>query len=184
MLRAAATLAMLLVACTADEEKNPPPIGGTAGGASVTAGAQGETGQADDDGGGSMGAGSGGVQQPDLGMDLLLSGRVLAGAPNIVTPLNCALRLFEPGGIDPATGNIVDVALQVPLTVQQLPHPYQVGINDAAGVIMPGQAVYATVTCDIDEDGLFDNLGGFYPQLPLELFQLPSTGIDVELFFQ
>ena len=185
MTRLLASLVLLLAACGEEEKKNPPPIGGTAGGASVSAGGQGETGPGDDDdAGGTMHLSGGQQPVPDLGMDLLLAGQILSGDPTITTPLNCALRLFEPGGIDPATGNVIQIGLQIPVTVQQFPTAYQVSIDDAAGVIGPGQAVYAAVTCDVDGDGLFDNVGGFYPALPLELFQLPATGIDVELFFQ
>ncbi len=109
----------------------------------------------------------------------LISGLLLAGTTG-VTPTSCLVRLHELDSLDPGSGLPVEIAAEISVDVDGLPQPYV--MEDMAGFLVgPGDQVYVSALCDVDGDGAPDNLGAYYPQVPLEPVLLPAGDIDLTL---
>lgn len=185
-------------ACQGDPAPPPPPIDndptigpvtlpmGMSGAAPSTSATTEGTGPTDGSGdttgreplptGSGSGSGSGTSAQGPL-----LSGQLLDGPTGLV-PDTCRIRMHTLDSIDPGSGLPVDTAAEITATIQALPQMYVVD-SVPGGAIGVGDEVYVSALCDVDGDGVLDNLGAYYPQIPLESVVLPAMGVDMTLDF-
>lgn len=176
----ASTFAILLLACQ-DPELPPPPIGGSGspvppmGGQASGSGADasGTLGSGTLDGGSSESSTTGG------GSALLVTGRLVDG-PSQLQPVSCDVRLHLLESFDRGSGLPTESFYEERFFVQALPQPYAIAsVPDA--LVGPGDSIYVSTICDVDGDGVDDNLGAYYPTIPAEPVLLPAVGIDLTL---
>lgn len=184
------TCSLLIGACQREPDPPPPPIqGGPSGGpvippnptasvdtgttsatASTTGGTADTTGMATD----------GGVSGPETGgPNPLISGHILDGPAGVV-PMTCMIRLHTFESLDPGSGLPIDIAYEAVSTVQDLPQFYAINVVPD-GIVGEGDDVYVSTRCDVDGDGALDDVGAYYPQVPLETVLLPAQDIDLVL---
>lgn len=194
MRRGAAALAVTIAlagACGTGETSRPPPIDGTVGSS------PGQGGGAVDDGdgagttgdtttaaatGGTTGIATGatGIATGTTGVfSDILRGSILTDASLFPLPMNCSLRLHEPGAVDPGTGLSTGPLIDVPVILDEQEQRFDIGLAEVQGIVNMGDLVYVEVRCDVDGDGAFDTVGGWFPLLPAELVELPAEDIDL-----
>jgi hypothetical protein len=183
-----------------DGDVDGGPAGGGQTGAGQTGGGQtggGQTG-AGQTGGGQTGAGqTGGLQTGGLqtggaltgfasadtfgtSVDLsVLSGSILSDDTLFPLPMNCSVRMHEPGAVDPGTGLSSGALLDVPVTLEGPQQLYDIGLDQVQEIVNQGDLVYVEVRCDVNGDGAFDDVGGWFPLLPAEIVELPAEDIDL-----
>ena len=109
----------------------------------------------------------------------ILSGSILTDASLFPLPMNCGLRLHEPGAVDPGTGLSSGPIIDVPVVLDEPQQRFDIGLDEVQEVVNQGDLVYVEVRCDVDGDGSFDTVGGWYPLLPAEIVELPAEDIDL-----
>ena len=182
-------LVLALGACGDSESGNPPPVG--SGPMTLTAA---DTGQMMMSSGGSdestagndtmtMGTTSSSMDDSTTGppeMFTVISGEFVDGGGGVQVPIECRIRFWAPGHIEPSTGVDTGEFLfqRGGFVVDEFPQAYSIS-NDEVSMIDFGMVGYAGAQCDADANGQFDDdVGGFYPTLPLEQITVPSSGVD------
>jgi hypothetical protein len=176
------------------EDGRPPPVQVTAGSSPgvVGGGPGGGPGGADDQGvtsgagddatmGGATGLGTFGatIGAATTGDLSVLSGSILTDESRFPLPMDCTIRLHEPGAVDPGTGLSSGALLDVPISVGDTQQRFDIGADEVVGIVNQGDLVYVEVRCDVNGDGAFDEFGGWYPLLPAEIVELPGEDIDL-----
>ena len=138
-------------------------------------------------GGGTSGSASGSTGGTDGGstgaVTDLLSGQFVDGSGGTyVPPFTCSIRFHAPGEIEPTTGVDSGFTLQQTFTIDSFPSDWVVTAQSSGGAINVGDTGYVTASCDTDGDFLNDdNVGGWYPTLPLDLVTVPAAGLDISI---
>lgn len=197
MRRIAFSLALcLVVACGEDDEdRNPPPVGSGNGGPMVgSASGSNTNGSATSGAGASTGAGgSSGIQTGGLTMgplttasssgavlDTILTGRFLDGGGGFALPITCTVRFHRPGEINPSNGVDTASTFSRAFEIDAFPQSFTITNDEIGGVVMLGDPGYITSECDIDGDNFFDDqVGAFFPGLPMTEIAIPASSIDL-----
>lgn len=131
---------------------------------------------------GSDGADSTGVF-PDIGMGVLFSGELAEGDGGWDLPMSCALRFFVGDQLDPVNGVSTEWEAEVLLEIDAFPYLYSIGNDEVPATVANGSMGWVGIRCDFDGDGMNDNVGGFFPQLPAQQITLPRDDIDMTVTF-
>ncbi len=182
----------VLTACgTGDtEEPNAPPVGGgsgpVGGGSSpTTIGGTGDNGGSGSDSGGTaltMGptATDGADTSTGLGIYAVLTGRFADGGGGYALPIQCSVRFHLPGEINPSNGIETATTFSRPFVIDAFPQSFTIMSDDIGDVVAPGDSGFVTSECDVDGDNFFDdNVGAYFPSLPMVEVSVPASSIDL-----
>lgn len=163
----------------------PPPIAGIEGDDDAQADVDDDEGEAGDDEGGDAEGDGNGNEPGDDGND---GGSVGDERPGISGklkkkdgehtsgPVLCVVRVYEPGAVDPGSGEELGASLEFPMTVWAFPQHFELTASELARF---GQTSgYVAAYCDQDGSGTVDEadrMGGQYPGLPMELVPIPGA---------
>lgn len=181
---------LLLSACEETPERNPPPVGSAGGGGLPTAGTVDPSGS-DTDGLATTTATNastgGSTTNPSTGGSTsapftALSGAFIDGGAGFPLPIECAVRFHFVGDINPATGVDTGFVFSRPFTIMAFPQSFAITSEEISDVVVAGDTGFVTAECDVDGDNFFDdNVGGYYPSLPLVEITLPGSAIDIPI---
>lgn len=95
---------------------------------------------------------------------------------HIDVPVLCVVRVYEPGSIDPSTGEELGSFLEYPMTVWAFPQHFDLTALELAE--FGETSGYVAAYCDQDGSGTVDasdRIGGQFPALPMELVPIPGA---------
>jgi hypothetical protein len=184
-------LVLALAACgEGDDDNKSPPIGpgrntltavGTDAPTSSADGTESMTNTDTDADTGTDGSGD------STGCDIstVLAGSFVNGGGMIDLPLQCRIRFYAPGDVEPSTGTETGAyKFQIGGTlglVDEFPQAFTVTSEQVVDCKC-GDTGYLAASCDLNGDGTFaDGVGGYYPGLPMQLITLPATGVAIPI---
>lgn len=158
----------------------PPPIAASGGQGNPPIGGQASGSNGDASGTLDSGTGTGDASgSTTSGTVPLLSGQLLDGSAELV-PVACYVRVHLLDSFDPGSGLPIQSVYEERVMLRALPQAYAIA-SVPSGLVGPGDSVYVTTVCDVEGDGIADNVGGYYPGIPVEPVLLPAVEIDLTL---
>lgn len=184
-------IALALAGCGNEGTEDPPPVSSSSNGTlPVTSAGTGTDTDTDTgtDSQGTMSA-SGPVTSSDSGSETagqpftVLRGGFTDGGAMARLPIECRITFYEPGQIEPSTGETQGGFLfQLGgFTIDMFPENFEIESTEVP-MVEEGVEGYIVAQCAADDDGLFDDgLIGYYPSLPLQRVTVPADNVFIPI---
>lgn len=113
-------------------------------------------------------------------LDTVFTGRFLDGGGGYALPLTCTVRFHSPGEINPSNGVDTATTFIRAFEIDAFPQSFTITNDEIGGIAMRGDPGYVSSECDVDGNRIFDDdVGAFFPGLPMTEISIPASSIDL-----
>jgi hypothetical protein len=187
--RSRIVIALVLAGCGDEGMADPPPVSSSSNGTlPVTSAGTGTDTDTDTEG---TASGSGPVTSSESGSGsetagqpfTVITGGFVDGGATVRLPITCRVTFYEPGQIEPSTGETQGGFLfQLGgFTIDMFPQNFEIESTEVP-MVEEGVEGYIVAQCAADDDGLFDDgLIGYYPALPLQRVTVPASNVFIPI---
>jgi hypothetical protein len=113
----------------------------------------------------------------------VMDGAFVDGGAAVALPIECRIRFYEPGQIEPSTG-VEQGGFLFQLdgfVIDAYPQSFTIE-NAAVPMIEIGAEGYVAAQCSTDGDSLPDGtVGGWFPGLPLQRVTVPASNVYIPI---